>query len=41
MAEIIERTAQIIIGCRSVGVDPPSLPDDVVERLSRLGDLMA
>jgi autoinducer 2 (AI-2) kinase len=41
MAEIIERTAQVIIGCRSVGVDPPVLPDKVVAMLAKYGDLMA
>ena len=41
MAEIIERTAQVIIGCRSVGVDPPVLPEKVVAMLAKYGDLMA
>ncbi len=41
MAEIIERTAQVIIGCRAVGVEPPVLPPEVVETLSQYGDLMA
>jgi autoinducer 2 (AI-2) kinase len=41
MAEIIERTAQVIIGCYAVGKEPPTLPDEVVETLARYGDLMA
>jgi autoinducer 2 (AI-2) kinase len=39
--EIIERTAQVIIGCHSVGKQPPVLPAKTVEMLSRYGDLMA
>ena len=41
MCEIIERTAEVIIGCRSVGMDPPLLPEETVEMLSKYGDLMA
>jgi autoinducer 2 (AI-2) kinase len=41
MTEIVERTAQVILGCRAVGVEAPVLPDDVVEMLSQYGDLMA
>jgi len=41
MTEIVERTCQVILGCRAVGADPPVLPDDVVEQLAALGDLMA
>ena len=41
MAEIIERTAQVILGCHAVGKEPPVLPDDVVDMLSKYGDLMA
>lgn len=39
--EIIERSAQVILGCRAVGREPPSLPDEVVAELRALGDLMA
>ncbi len=39
--EIIERTAQVIIGCYSVGKEPPTLPDKTVEMLSKYADLMA
>jgi hypothetical protein len=41
MAEIIERTAEVIIGCHAVGREPPVLPDETVKMLARLGDLMA
>jgi autoinducer 2 (AI-2) kinase len=41
MCEIIERTAQVIIGCYAVGKQPPTLPDETVETLSKYGDLMA
>jgi len=41
MAEIIERSCQVILGCRAVGVDPPCLPEDVVAELRSLGDLVA
>jgi autoinducer 2 (AI-2) kinase len=41
MVEIIDRTAEIILGCHAVGRTPPALPDDVVRRLREVGDLMA
>lgn len=41
MCEIIERTAQVIIGCYSVGKEPPTLPDETVKMLSKYADLMA
>jgi autoinducer 2 (AI-2) kinase len=41
MVEIIDRTAEIILGCHAVGRAPPALPDDVVGRLRQVGDLMA
>jgi ribulose-5-phosphate 4-epimerase/fuculose-1-phosphate aldolase len=41
MVEIIERSAEIILGCHAVGKEPPCLPDDVVAELRRMGDLVA
>jgi autoinducer 2 (AI-2) kinase len=41
MCEIIERTAQVIIGCYSVGKEPPVLPEKTVQMLAQYGDLMA
>jgi autoinducer 2 (AI-2) kinase len=41
MAEIVERTAEIILGCHAVGCEPPVLPEETVEMLSKMGDLMA
>jgi ribulose-5-phosphate 4-epimerase/fuculose-1-phosphate aldolase len=41
MAEIIERSAQVILGCHAVGRPPSTLPDEVVRSLRRMGDLLA
>jgi autoinducer 2 (AI-2) kinase len=41
MVEIIERSAQVILGCYAVGREPPTLPEDVVEKLRVMGDLIA
>ncbi len=41
MCEIVERTAQVIVGCYSVGKEPPVLPEKTVRMLSKYGDLMA
>jgi autoinducer 2 (AI-2) kinase len=41
MAEIIERTSQVILGCHAVGREPPVLPDETVAMLARYGDLLA
>jgi autoinducer 2 (AI-2) kinase len=41
MVEIIERSAEIILGCHAVGREPPRLPDAVVAELRRMGDLVA
>jgi autoinducer 2 (AI-2) kinase len=41
MAEIIERTAEVIVGCHAVGREPPVLPEETVKLLARYGDLMA
>jgi autoinducer 2 (AI-2) kinase len=41
MCEIVERTAQVIVGCYSVGREPPVLPEKTVKMLARYGDLMA
>ena len=41
MAEIIERTAEVILGCYAVGKPPPTLPQETVDMLARYGDLMA
>ena len=41
MVEIIERSAEVILGCHAVGREPPSLPADVVLQLRELGDLVA
>jgi autoinducer 2 (AI-2) kinase len=41
MAEIVERSAEVIVGCYAVGREPPVLPDETVEMLARYGDLMA
>jgi autoinducer 2 (AI-2) kinase len=41
MVEIIERSAQVILGCYAVGREPPTLPEDVVKKLRAMGDLIA
>ena len=41
MVEIIERSAQVILGCHAVGRTPPVLPDALVAELRSLGDLVA
>jgi autoinducer 2 (AI-2) kinase len=41
MSEVIERTAEIILGCHAVGKEPPVLPDDVVAQLREMGEMMA
>ncbi len=41
MVEIIERSAEVILGCYAVGKPPPTLPEDVVAQLREMGDLVA
>jgi ribulose-5-phosphate 4-epimerase/fuculose-1-phosphate aldolase len=41
MVEIIDRSAQIMLGCLALGKEPPTLPEDLVTTLRRMGDLMA
>jgi autoinducer 2 (AI-2) kinase len=41
LAEIVERTSELILGCYAVGKEPPVLPAETVETLSKLGDVMA
>jgi autoinducer 2 (AI-2) kinase len=41
MVEIIERTSEVILGCYAVGKEPPVLPDDAVQTLRQMGDLIA
>jgi len=41
MVEIVERSAEVILGCYRLGKEPPTLPDDVVAQLRSMGDLVA
>ena len=41
MAEIIERSCELILGCLAVGKEPPVLPPDAVKTLRAMGDLVA
>jgi ribulose-5-phosphate 4-epimerase/fuculose-1-phosphate aldolase len=41
MAEIVERSAQVILGCHAVGREPPVLPAKLVSELRAMGDLVA
>jgi phosphoglycerate dehydrogenase-like enzyme/ribulose-5-phosphate 4-epimerase/fuculose-1-phosphate aldolase/putative sterol carrier protein len=41
MVEIVERSAQLILGCYAVGKEPPVLPEKTVKMLRKMGDLVA
>ncbi|MBW2419650.1 MAG: class II aldolase/adducin family protein [Deltaproteobacteria bacterium] len=41
MVEIIERSAQVIVGCYAVGKPPSVLPDEIIDTLRKMGDLIA
>lgn len=41
MVEIIERSAEVILGCYAVGKEPPLLPPDAVDYFRKLGDIVA
>jgi autoinducer 2 (AI-2) kinase len=41
MVEIVERTAEVILGCYAVGREPPVLPEVIIASLQKMGDLMA
>ncbi|MEM9255790.1 MAG: NAD(P)-dependent oxidoreductase [Pseudomonadota bacterium] len=41
MVEIIERTAEVILGCYAVGKEPPLLPAEAVEHFRKMGDIVA
>jgi ribulose-5-phosphate 4-epimerase/fuculose-1-phosphate aldolase len=41
ITQIVERTAEIILGCYAVGRPPPVLPAELVAELSAKADLMA
>ena len=41
LVEIIERTAEVIVGCYAVGKEPPTLPEDVAATLRDVGRMMA
>lgn len=41
MAEVVDRSAQVILGCHQVGKQPTVLPPDVIAMLRKMGDMMA
>jgi ribulose-5-phosphate 4-epimerase/fuculose-1-phosphate aldolase len=41
MTDVIEMTAQKLLTCRLLGVDPPILPDEVVREIGKKGNLLA
>ncbi|HME73107.1 MAG TPA: NAD(P)-dependent oxidoreductase [Myxococcota bacterium] len=41
MVEIVERSAEVILGCHALGRTPPTLPEDAVRALRQMGDLVA
>jgi phosphoglycerate dehydrogenase-like enzyme/sugar (pentulose or hexulose) kinase/ribulose-5-phosphate 4-epimerase/fuculose-1-phosphate aldolase/putative sterol carrier protein len=41
MVEIIERSAEVILGCYAVGKEPPVLPAEATDYFRKLGDIVA
>ena len=41
MTEIVEETSAALIDCHQLGIEPPLLPEGVLEMLRELGDLIA
>jgi autoinducer 2 (AI-2) kinase len=41
MVEIIERSAEVILGCYAVGKEPPVLPPEAVKYFRQVGDIVA
>jgi ribulose-5-phosphate 4-epimerase/fuculose-1-phosphate aldolase len=41
ITQIVERTAEIILGCYAVGRPPPVLPEALVNELANKADLIA
>ena len=41
LSEIVERTAEIILGCYAVGKEPPMLPENAIAVLREMGKMMA
>ena len=41
LVEVVERTAEVILGCYAVGKEPPTLPENVVATLREVGKMMA
>lgn len=40
IAETVERTAQIILGCYAVGTQPPTLPEDAIDSLREMENML-
>ncbi|MBI9045595.1 MAG: hypothetical protein JEZ06_13990 [Anaerolineaceae bacterium] len=41
MTDVIEISAEKILTCRKLGIEPPLLPEEVVESLKDMGAMMA
>jgi autoinducer 2 (AI-2) kinase len=41
LTEVIEHTADSIVTCHAMGVEPPVLPDEVLKKLREIGKMMA
>jgi len=40
MTDVVEVTAEKILACKALGVEPPLLPDDILEELREIGQMM-
>ena len=41
MIQIIDRTAEVILGCFAVGKEPPLLPQSAIDKFRAIGDIIA
>jgi ribulose-5-phosphate 4-epimerase/fuculose-1-phosphate aldolase len=41
MIQIIDRTAEVILGCFAVGKEPPLLPQSSIDKFRAIGDIIA
>lgn len=41
MVEIINPTAEVLLAFHAIGKQPPTLPEDLVRTLQKMGDILA